>query len=132
MKEKHPDIIIADPDLFNAGYTSSGKERYIKTVNDYAQTLFQKSVIFGDVDKAQTREVTHDHVKAAAHSIANSFGKPITPRWIWTLKVGQYVCAGLMGVATGHLEDIKWILGFMASFVIGGILLLVEILKTRS
>lgn len=69
MKDKDPEINISEPDLTNAGYTASGKDRYVKTVNDYSQTLFQKAINFGDIDKAQTREVTHEHVKAAAHSM---------------------------------------------------------------
>lgn len=132
MKEKDPEINISEPDLTNAGYTSSGRDRYIKTVIDYSQTLFQKAINFGDIDKALQREVTHEHVKAAAHSIAKSFGKPTSPWWIWMLKVGQYLCAGTLGVATNHLEDIAWIVGFLASFVVGGILLLIEIVKTKS
>jgi hypothetical protein len=53
MKDKDPDITISDPDLTNAGYTASGKDRYVKTVIDYSETLFQKAINFGDIDKAQ-------------------------------------------------------------------------------
>lgn len=132
MADKIPDINISDIDLNNAGYTISGKDRYVKTVKEYSKVLFEKAVNYGEIDKAQTREVTHDHVKAAAHSIANSFGKPTQSKWLWGIKIGQYVCAVLVGVATNHLDKIIGAIGFVIAFAIGVILLHLESLNNKS
>jgi len=132
MADKIPDINISESDLTAAGYTISGKDRYVKTVNEYSKVLFEKAVNFGEIDKAQAREVTHEHVKAAAHSIANSFGKPSQPKWLWAAKVGQYLCAALVGVATNHLDNIYGAIGFVVSFSIGGILLYLDNSKNKS
>jgi len=131
MIDKIPNITISDIDLNNAGFTISGKERYVKTVTEYSKVLFEKSVTFGEIDKAQTREVTHEHVKASAHSIANSFGRPAQPKLLWAIKVGQYLCAALIGVATNHLDKIYGAVGFVIAFTIGGILLFIETSKNR-
>lgn len=132
MTEKLPDITISETDLTNAGFTVSGQERYNKTVIEYSKVLFEKSVTFGEIDKAQTREVTHEHVKAAAHSIANSFGKPQQPKWLWIIKAGQYLCAALVGVAANHLDKLTGAIGFVIAFSIGGILLYIENSSNRS
>lgn len=132
MVDKNPDISISDQDLTKAGYTISGKDRYVKSVTEYSKVLFEKAVNFGEIDKAQTREVTHEHVKAAAHSIANSFGKPTQPKWLWIVKIGQYLCAALVGVATNHLDKLLGAIGFVVAFSIGGIFLYVEQSKNKS
>lgn len=132
MQDKEPFITISDTELNNAGYTISGNDRYKKTVKDYSKTLFDKAVNYGEIDKAQTREVTHEHVKAAAHSIANSFGKPLTPKWMWVIKVGQYLCAVLVGVAINHLDKTIGAVFFVSAFAGGVILLYIETLKTKS
>jgi hypothetical protein len=132
MADKIPDINISDSDLNNAGYTISGKDRYIKTVNEYSKVLFEKAINFGEIDKAQTIEVTHEHVKAAAHSIANSFGKPTQPKWLWAVKVGQYLSAALVGVTTNHLDSLAGSIGFVVAFSIGGVLLYVENSNNKS
>lgn len=120
-----PQIIIPDPELDRSGYTGSGKTRYKKTVNDYNDLLYEKSIHFGDIDKAPNspREVTHEHVKAAAHSIAKSFGKPVKPKWFSAAKIGQFVFAALFGLATGNFPDTWALILFIVSFGAGTILL---------
>jgi len=120
-----PQINIPDVELDKAGFTNSGNTRYKKTVNDYNDLLFEKSVNFGEIDKAPNspREVTHEHVKAAAHSIAKSYGKPKKPNWYPFAKIGQYICAALLGLTSGKLPETWALIMFMLSFSIGGILL---------
>lgn len=132
MPDKIPDIIISTTDLDSAGFTTSGRPQYIKTVEEYRKVLFEKSVNYGDIDKADIREVTHDHVKSAAHSVASSFGKPTQPKWLWIIKIGQYLCAVLVGVATNHLDKIYGAVGFVCAFAVGGVFLGIEIYKTKS
>lgn len=123
MTDKLPDVSISDKDLIDAGFTISGKERYTKTIVEYSKVVFEKAISYSEIDKANSREVTHEHVKAAAHSIANSFGKPSQPKWLWAAKTGQYLCAALVGVATNHLDNLIGTIGFVVAFSIGGILL---------
>lgn len=129
MPNKEPIINIPESELEQAGFTTSGKERYQKTVTDYSKTLFDKAINYAEIDKAQIREVTHDHVKAAAHSIANSFGKPSTPWWMWFVRLGQYAGAIGVGVATNHLDTSSGAIGFAVAVTVGVILLYIESLK---
>lgn len=129
MPDIIPDIIVSEPELKNSGFTASGIERYTKTVKEYSKILFEKSINYGEIDKAVIREVTHDHVKASAHSIANSFGKPNRPNYLWAMKIGQYLCAALVGVATNHLDNLFGTLGFIISFTIGVLLVYFENVK---
>lgn len=133
MQDKIPDISINGADLDSAGFTSSsGKGQYIKTVEEYSKILFEKSINFGEIDKAQAREVTHDHVKSAAHSIATSYGKPTQPKWLWIIKLLQYIFAIFVGVATNHLENLYGAIGFVSFFALGLICLSIEINTTKS
>lgn len=123
-----PKITISQAELTNSGFTNSGSDRYQKSVLEYSKILFDKSVSYGEIDKAQNanREVTHEHVKAAAHSIAKSFGKPMKPKWMMPVQIGQYVCAILVGIAGGQLEKMWGIIGFVLAFAVGAILFVIE------
>jgi hypothetical protein len=120
-----PDIQIPDENLDNSGFTNSGKIRFKKTVEDYNQLLFDKAVNYAEIDKATNaqREVTHEHVKAASHSIAKSYGKPLKPSWFPWAKFGQYAATGLVGLSVSNLPDIWALILFVTSFAVGGALL---------
>ena len=120
-----PNIQIPDSTLDNSGFTNSGKDRFKKTINDYNDLLFDKAINYADIDKAVNtqREVTHEHVKAASHSIANSYGKPVKPKWFPWAKFGQYAATGLVGLSAGNLPDTWALILFIGSFTIGGALL---------
>jgi len=128
MPDIAPPITISQTELTNAGFTNSGSDRYNKSVLEYGKILFDKSVNYGEIDKATnaTREVTHEHVKAAAHSIANSYGKPIKPKWIMPVQIGQYLCAALVGLAGGHIDKTEGQIGFAVAFALGAILFIIE------
>lgn len=128
MPDIAPPITISQPELTNAGFTNSGSDRYNKSVLEYGKILFDKSVNYGEIDKAANanREVTHEHVKAAAHSIANSYGKPIKPKWIIPVQIGQYLCAALVGLAGGHIDKTEGLIGFAVAFALGAILFIIE------
>lgn len=133
MPDSPPNINITQVELTNAGFTNSGSLRYNKSVTEYSKILFEKSVTFGEIDKASNmnREVTHDHVKAAAHSIANSYGKPIKPKWLIPVQIGQYVFAVVIGIAGSHLDNNLGLIGFVAAFVIGTVLFIIEKSNTK-
>jgi len=121
-------ITIDETELVNEGFTDSGKERYKKTIQDYSKIVFEKAINYGDIDKSPNlqREVTHEYVKGAAYSIANSYGKPSQPKWVVFAQIGQYLCTGLVGYFSSQLDDKKGIIGFVISFSIGAVLFLVE------
>jgi len=101
--------VKTDQELLEQGFTDSGRDRYKKTAGEYCDTLYTKSLALGDRDKADgfPREVTHDHVKAAAHVIASSYGKRGTSRLTVICQIGEYVCAIAAGVGGSNLSE-KW------------------------
>lgn len=124
MKEI-PKIEIEEEQLDSQGFTKSGKLRYIKTLEDYNSLLFQKALGYGDSDKLinENREVTHEHVRAASHSIAKSYGKPIKPNWFPWARFGQYLCTAFVGLSIKSLNEIWGLITFVITFCVGGILL---------
>ena len=127
-----PTLEIPEAQLTQAGFTESGITRYKNTLIEYNKLLFDKSVSFGDLDKAKdlSREVTHEHVKQAAHNIANSYGKPRKPWWMTLVQFGSYLAAIGVGLASGYLDKQNGVIGFAVSFAIGAILFIIE--KTSS
>ena len=128
MSDKEPPITISQTELTTAGFTNSGSDRYQKSVLEYGKILFDKSVNYAEIDRASnaSREVTHEHVKAAAHSIANSYGRPIKSKLIIPVQVGEFVCAGAVGLCGGHIDKTEGLIGFAAAFALGSILFIVE------
>ena len=88
MGNTDSNIIIPEVELNTEGFTPSGKIHYYKTLKDYSQTLFDKAISYAD--KAQVREVTHNDVRNAAHSIANTFGIPLIQKWVIFLSLGKF------------------------------------------
>lgn len=133
MADKEPILNISQPELNNAGFTQSGSERYNKSVLEYSKILFDKSVNYGEIDKAANvnREVTHEHVKAAAHSIANSYGKSIKPKWLILAQIGQYACAVIVGLTGRQLDKTEGVIGFVLAFGIGAILFIIDKLNSK-
>lgn len=87
-------------------FTHSGKKQFVETVRDYAEQLLSKSVYHGEIDKADglDAEITHDHVRASAHSISASFGKPPVKNWLVPVNVFEYLATAAAGVGGGHLD----------------------------
>lgn len=96
-------VTVNESDVENQGFTRSGLTQYSVTVRDYSQQLLERAVHLGDADKApgMQREITHDHVRASAHSMARSFGKPSRSRGLVVAQVGEYVATALAGVGGG-------------------------------
>jgi hypothetical protein len=94
-------------DLTSAGYTDSGRKRYLQTVESYTTTLHEKALKFAEADKAADAsvEVTHDHVRQAAHNIAGSFGADKPSRMSIPCQVGEYLCTAAAGVGGGSLSS---------------------------
>ena len=109
------DVNIDSNILNKAGFTQSGSARFNVTVQDYADQLFEKCVHYGDVDKGKDlpREVTHDHVRSAAYTIARSYGRPQTPKWAIYTQIGEYVFTAIGGAGAGRLDEPLGIAAFV-------------------
>ena len=97
---------MTEKELTDAGYTESGRKRYAQTLADYVSTLHQKALGFATADKANDAnvEVTHDHVRQAAHNIASSFGTERPSGWSIPCQIGEYLCTAAAGVGGGALS----------------------------
>jgi hypothetical protein len=120
-------------DLEKDGFTSSGLSRYQQTVREYAEALHSKAVTYGDADKAPdlAREVTHDHVRAAAHLIANAFGRPKTSGWWVVCQVTEYVLTAVSAFALGNTTKPWGTPVFVITAVVVGILVAVRLSKSK-
>lgn len=123
-----------ESDLQTAGFTDSGQTRYKQTVSEYSDMLFTKAVAYGDAAKASdaAREVTHDHVKAAAHHIAASFSRSDKHSLAVWCQVGEYVAAAVAGLGAGKLDHTWGIALFGVCLTIGVILFVVRNTKVKS
>lgn len=121
-------------ELESDGFTASGLARYQETVKTYAETLRSKAVTYGDADKAPDlpREVTHDHVRAAAHLIANSYGKDKVSSWWIVSQVAEYVLTATSAFALGNTDKPWGTPVFVVSAVVAGILIAVRLSKSKS
>lgn len=121
-------------ELENDGFTTSGLARYEETVKEYAETLHSKAKTFGEADKARDlpREVTHDHVRAAAHLIANSYGKDKQSQWLVVSQVVEYILTAISAYALGNTAKPWGIPVFVISAVVAGILIAVRLSKSKS
>lgn len=120
-------------DLIKSGFTESGLARYEQTVNEYAEMLYSKSVSFGEADKAKglPREVTHDHVRAAAYTIAKSYGREKKSSWMIVSQVAEYIFTAVSAFALGNLEKNWGTPLFVSAAVLAGILVAVRVSKSK-
>jgi len=115
-----PTLCINPDDLNSDGFTASGEARYKETIQDYSNTVYRKSVNYGELDKASNmpREITHDHVKSAAHSIAQSYGKDKPTKTQRFAQAGEYIATAIGGAGASHLDKTPGVI----AFVVGAIL----------
>lgn len=113
---------INDAALASAGFTASGAKQYRQTVEDYATALASRSANLGEADKAPglPAEITHEHVRASAHSMARAFGSGQRSAWAVAGQVGEYVATAVAGVGGGHLDKQAgiWTFGIAVSVAV--------------
>jgi hypothetical protein len=116
-------------ELKNNGFTESGLARYEQTVEEYADLLYTKSINFGDADKAADydREVTHDHVRAAAFKIAQSYGKEKVSGWLIFSQICEYIFTAIGAYSLSNLDETWGTPLFVGSAVIAGILVAIRL-----
>ncbi len=111
--EPHTQITIAEQDVIAQGFTETGQKQFCDTVVDYGNTLLKRSCDYADLEKANNmeREVTHTHVKNAAHSLTiNNINK--TSHWRVLAHVAEYLVATGLGVGASNLNEIWGIILF--------------------
>ncbi|MBI1929613.1 hypothetical protein HYR99_35870 [Candidatus Poribacteria bacterium] len=129
-----PSPVTVDTTALNTmGFTPSGLKHFRETVLDYSQQLLERAVHRGDADKAQgmEREITHDHVRASAHSIARSFGAPLCSKWLVVAQVGEYLSTAAAGVGGGHLDKPWGIICFALGVSMAVILVVVRLTRGK-
>jgi hypothetical protein len=96
-----------EQELQSNGFTPSGSKRYTETIKAYSDTLHDKAVVYAQADKADDAglEVTHDHVRSAAHNITATFGREQPSKYGVLIQIGEYVSTALAGVSGGNLKE---------------------------
>ncbi|MEX1199500.1 MAG: hypothetical protein WEB02_01805 [Methylophaga sp.] len=120
-------------DLDQAGYTTSGIARYEQTVEEYADTLHNKALKFGELNKAPDLpiEITHDNVRAAAYQIANTYGKNKTSHWAIISQVTEYILTAISAYALGKTSESWGLPLFVIAAIIAGILIAIRLSKSK-
>lgn len=120
-------------ELRDAGFTQSGRARYSATVKDYSETLFAKSTSFGEVDRAEgiSREVTHEHVRSATHSIAATFGAPQRSKLAVFLQILEYLFTAAAGVGGGNIKTDWGVVVFVLGVALGVVCFVTRSLKEK-
>lgn len=135
MPDQSPTVTVSEEQLRASGFTeSSGVPRFTETVKEYSNLLFARAVHYGDVDKAPNlaREITHEHVRQAAFSIAKSYGKPAKSKWTTLGQIGEYIFTAVAGVGGGHLDNQLGIAAFGIGLTGAVILVVLRLTKNKS
>lgn len=132
MESKEPPKVSFSEDKIEiAGFTDSGKTGFKKTVSEYSDMIFNKATGLADVHKADDclREVTHEHVKAAAIMIASNYGKPRKRRWLVFTQILEYIGTAIAGWSTVYLKETWGIQVFVVTIATVVILMVLRLIK---
>lgn len=125
-----PSVVdIKATELKAKGFTDSGVKQFSTTIGDYASTLLNRALNLGEADKAPNMpaEIGHEHVRAAAFSIARSFGTPSRSGWSIAGQVGEYLATAVAGIGGGHLDKKEGIVAFGLGVSVAVILVVVRL-----
>lgn len=123
-----------EKELTESGFTESGRNRYIAVLQGYEGDLHAKAIRYGEINRAEgmPREVTHEHVRAAAHSIASSYGTT-TKSWLSvTLQLLEYVFTLLAGIGGGNLSQSWGVALFIGAAALGVIAFVIRNINLKS
>ncbi len=128
-----PESSVSEQQCRQAGFTNSGLQRFTETVNDYSSTLFHRAVHLAEASRAGNvpREVTHEYVRAAAFSIAQSYGRPPKPKWLVPSQIGEYVGAAIAGGGAGYLNTPLGIVAFALGLSIAVVLIVIRLTRSE-
>ncbi len=118
-------IKIDEDKLQSEGFTDSGIKRYVNTVTEYSELLFERSKKFGEARKASDSdvEINYENVQGAVRVITANFGTEETPKWKLWVQAGEYLltaaCGYLGSQATTENAPTSYTLMFVMAAVFG-------------
>ncbi|EAQ82329.1 hypothetical protein DSM3645_01405 [Blastopirellula marina DSM 3645] len=127
-------MINLDQDVLDAkGFTLSGKQQFSSTVHDYTDHLLERSLQYGNVDKADGLpvEVTHDHVRASAQSLTTADSRMAPSKWLIAAHVSEYLSTAAAGVGGGHLDEQWGIITFGLGISAAVLLVVIRLTKGK-
>jgi len=85
--------------LKEAGFTDSGMKRYVDTVSEYSDVLFERSMKIGEARKASDSdtEINYENVQGAVKIISSNFGSDEVPKWKLWAQAGEYLLTATCG-----------------------------------
>ena len=116
--------------MVEAGFTESGKTRFKDTINDYATSVFKRSLTLADFDKGENspREITHEHVRNAA---AKLFLKSHRPKWLNITTPLEYIATMVAGLSGAYLNTTVGLISFIISISMGVTLIIIRVIVTK-
>ena len=121
-------------------FTPTGAQHFNTTVEDYSQVLLARSLSNAKVDQVagMQLEVTHQHVRNAAHHLANSYGRPQKPQWLVYTQIAEYLCTGAAGYGLNLMTSSdtntqhKGILWFTLNAAVVVLLIVIRLIQGKS
>jgi hypothetical protein len=127
-------ITISKTELSARGFTTSGVKQFCDTIEDYANSLCTRSISHGEIVKApdMPREITHDHVRASAHSLAAAAEPRTRPKWLMFTHVGEYIAMAAAGAGAGYLNNPSGILTFGVGLTVAVLLVMLRLNQVKA
>jgi hypothetical protein len=129
-----PLVTIANDQLVAAGFTANGCQNFQNTVREYSKDLLDRSVNVANLTKVENMrvEVTHEHVRTAATSLAQTFGKPSKSKWLIAGQIVEYLATAVAGVGGGHLDKQAGIIAFAVGLTVAVVLVVVRLTQSKA
>ena len=129
-----PPLINLDENILDSkGFTLSGKKQFTSTIRDYIGHLLERSLQYGNVDKADGLpvEVTHDHVRASAQSLTTADSRKSVSKWFIAAHVAEYLATAAAGIGGGHLDQQWGIITFGLGISAAVLLVVIRLTKGK-
>lgn len=121
-KAQPPKITLEESALKEVGFTKTGINQLMKTLEDLVAQLFDKSVAYGNIDKKDSDvEITHEHVRNATRKIFGIYGENKLSWKSIICQLVEHVFTIIVGVASSNLGKdwgISVLVGASAMFLI--------------
>lgn len=128
-----PKITLEESALKEAGFTKTGINQLLKTLQDLVAQLFEKSVAYGNIDKKDSEvEITHEHVRNATRKIFGIYGENKLSWKSITCQLAEHVFTIIVGVASSNLDKSWGITVLVASAALFLILFFTRLILTRN
>lgn len=125
---------ITNVDSKKAEFTPSGKAQFVNTVKAYSDELFRRAKANAEAARGANLplEITHEHVRVSAHSIANRFGAPTPPWWAIPGQIGELITVAISGYGAGNLGKPEGVTAFVGGLSVATVLLVLRLTKGKA